>query len=491
MNALERLARSVLRGCFILQVCALSIQAGAQNADLVPCPKEQTKIEVEKFRGQLIDQVLSGNMGTTSDSLTKCYGTEVPACLGQVKDYANLKSVFHSEPGHEGTIIYQSSGPAEGLTVSSSLGLPPEFQLKSPKGEPYPNWVQMPQNILALGKKKGWKVLPYRTRSSGGFDSGGDLLLVVIPGKDKDIFIQTSPVSAHGNSEFNDPQPKPIHGNLSEGQSTMTVITIDKTKNPPVGQLHLLQNGDGNAYPWNNDLEIKNCVSCHAAPLRTISPLGYQTTSGYGYETRMSSKDEALVDEINKMMSPDYLSWGHTVMNGKVIPVGPIPTSPPLGWAPEGDDSTRSEEFIKSCAMGTPSYYHEGRGGYQYMIRMNNPPVLNYKKIAKAMNCVKCHDGSRQGYLAASYATHNVGFKLLVDRSMPPEDGLEEGLNNDERLALYNCLYMQRNKYLSSGVWAKNGEWMKRQGCLNPVPEAPKTKSTPKKTTHKSTEGAQ
>ena len=449
----------------------------AQDTGSIFCPKNQSKVEVEKYRSQLIDKVLNGNFGSATDSLDKCYGASLPSCLSEVKEYATLKSVDRSIPGNEVAPGYGTSTPVEGVTVSSPAQLPPEFQVKNSDGTPNSSAVQMPPNILDLGKKKGWKVLPYRTRSQGGFDNGGDLLLVVIPGKDKDIYIQTSPLSGHNNSEFDDPKPKPLNGNLSEGQGTMTVITMDKTQKPPVGQLHILLQGNGTVYPWSNNLQVEKCISCHSTPLRPISPLGYEATNlGEGH---MSDADQKLVDEINKMMTPSHLSWGHKLVQGKVVPVGPVHSSPPLGWAPVGDTSTLSEDFIKSCATAQSFYYHQARGGFLYKTTLSQNPTFDYKKIAKAMNCVRCHDGSRQGYLGTYYANDNVGFKIIVDRSMPPEDGLEDGLSNDERLALYSCLNRQRNQWIQTGAWVKSGEWMKREGCANPESPAVKKKTGP------------
>ena len=76
------------------------------------------------------------------------------------------------------------------------------------------------------------------------------------------------------------------------------------------------------------------------------------------------------------------------------------------------------------------------------------------------MNCYSCHNGKDQGVLTDRFSDDELRFKILVDRTMPPNGAT---LNVNERLALYNCLIEERDAVGSK--WTEGGEWMRKISC--------------------------
>lgn len=403
-----------------------------------------------------------------------CFPDNRPACYKDLIYYSDKKA---------NPTAYHMNGTFDpkDLTLKSEKDLPAEFLPKDSKGNVIPGRVEIPENILKVAKNKGWDNLLYKTRSTGGFDNAPNLFMLGISTDETDIFLQTSP---HPDSPVfkkllnrnNQPDPKPSNDDFTQAQDTLTVITVDKTKTPPVGQLRLMTKINGtNSYRWNNNTQISSCISCHTQPLRPISPRGYEYVNGK--EKKMSPEQAAQVAALNQKLSQPT-SWGSRVINGKEVRFGPAIDSQPLGWAPE-DSFTRKEEFLRSCATRNPAYSYSGYGDYRVQLKQNNPPEINYEKLSEAMNCFKCHDGNTRGPIHEYMSEGNFTFKVAVDRSMP--HGID--LNTDERLALVNCLPAER--VALKNVWRKGGSWMSQVSCygdqFNGKP--PKIIGSPTKTT--------
>ncbi len=433
----------------------------AQNVDQkIECPTSQTKDKLEEWRNQGIALYTSGKYRLLKNSFESCFSAKIPNCLDDLFNQVNVAS---NAPNWVDNLPR-----VEPLTIDSEKDLPKEFLVKGFFGGTKDGLVKMPDNIIELAKKNGWEALSYKTRSTGGFDAPPNLLMVVIPGRDKDIYIQTSP---HGAPQSqNDPTPLLTKEQLAKGQNTMTIITVDKTTNPPVGQLRLLtkedigfggdrSGGDAPGYRWNNRLQTQQCTECHSTPLRSISPIGYKVVNGA--EKRMSAEDEATTTRINEMMVVNNLSWGRVRMDdGTKMKLGPNPSLRPMGWRPPGSED-RKEDQLVNCANKSKKIRFTAFGGYSYDAVMSQNPKIDFNKVKSAMDCTQCHNGSIRGPLNKNFSDREIAFKILVDRSMPP--GAE--LTDDERIAVYNCLNEERFDQKLDEAWNSKGEWLKREMC--------------------------
>lgn len=420
----------------------------------IECPNNTSGDAILNFRNVLIPKVTEGRYDQVTEAIGRCFPTEVPACLKDTIEYTNSKR-HNSFSGGSGS---NTEMPIEGLTLESEKDLPPEFLVKGSDGQIKPGLVTIPPNILELSKKKGWKSVAYKTRSTGGFDAGPNLVLIAIPGADKDVYLQISP-SPEANYHQNVNEPYPVAGtDLSKGQDTLTIISVDKKANPPVGQLRRMHLDEfEKAYRWNNSTRVDGCTSCHASPLRSISPRGYLVT--HAGEKRMKKEDEAIVNEINQMMVVEGLSWGKLKIQGQEVWRGRDPASHPLGWAPQNSE-TRTVDFIKQCAQSlTQKTYISITSDYVVDVNMSPEPKLNYDKIRSVMDCAQCHSGKIRGTLHETFSDEEVFFKIVIDKSMHP--GAE--LTQDERFALYNCLNAER--LVVADIWRKSGNWMKKTVC--------------------------
>ena len=434
----------------ILLIASLSAPQFVSADSEFNCPPSGTAANISAYRDTIVESILKGDYATANSSLQRCVGDLQVACLTDAQYFLNLKR-------NSGAVTYApemdppGSRPVEGYTVKTPNDLPVPF--RADNGQ-----IKIPDNLMQTSQRNGWKTVSYKTRSTGGFDTAPNLTLIAIPGEEKDIFLQISPPPA-GHLNYYNPEPEIRGGNISAGQNVLTVITVDKTKNPPVGQLRLLEKdiATGN-YRWNDKLRSRSCTECHTSPLRTISPVGYLTTNGA--EQRMNPQTEQTITEINEMMT-GKASWGAFETNtGQVIRRGPPLESQPYGWAPEGSP-TRTEDYLKTCSTTQSSYSFTAFGGYSYSGTMSSSPPINYAKLQNAMNCAYCHNGNVRGKLHANFSFEEMVFKVLVDKSMPPG----EDLNQNERMALLNC--MRAEFRAVSNKWKESGEWMKSAACTD------------------------
>lgn len=451
---------------FLLSVIPLTV-AFAQESSWDKCPPSIKGKDLVKWRKDLAAEIIKGNSKAVLDKISYCFPAAEPACFGDLSYYAKMKS----NPNVYYDRSYTYLAPEKELTLKSPKDLPKEFV--NSEGN-----IQIPKDILELAKKNGWKTLQYKTRSTGGFDTPPNLFLLVISTPEKEIVIQTSPKPDKNSLKENvaaDPVPHPQNKDFTSAQDVLTIITMDKTKKPPVGQLRLLKSiTDSNdytkgflgikigstkahkAYEWNNELRSNDCIQCHTTPFKAVSPRGYKTVNS---EKRMSPEHEKQVDEINKILQ-QYSTWGTKTIDGTEIRLGPAIDSFPLGWAPTGSE-TRTEDFLKYCIKRSPEYVtHKGFNSYTSTITKSANPKINYEKLARAMNCVECHNNSIRGALHENLDMAEIKFRIAGDRSMP--HNIE--LNDDERIALITCLTLERSELQDK--WRQSGEWMQKESCF-------------------------
>ncbi len=471
-------------GIIIFIFSSRLLRADEPHAASLKCPESQADDDMDSWRSAALEKALGGKYGEVSDAFKNCFPQGAPRCLKAVEEYVEMKkypdlnsNLYKSElrPAQIGYIETPLKlEPVTPLTLQSEKDLPKEFTV-----EGKPGLIRFPPNILKLAKAKAWKALAYKTRSSGGFDQSPNLVLVAIPGRDKDIYLQISPnYIAPMVETANDPYPE-AGVDLSKGLKTLTIITVDKRKSPPEGQMReIVDYGDG--YKWTNKLSSQTFIGCHTKPLCAISPSGYLINQGN--EKRMKPEDEKSVQEINDMMLVEGLSWGAVSVDGHEVQRGPYVDSQPYGWSPANSEETRSPEAIKQCAQSQrPIAYSDVTQDLNYKFQPSGDPTrINAKHIANAMNCIQCHNSKIRGFLHDQFQESEIKFKILVDKSMPP--GAE--LNDDERIALYNCLIAEKDHW--SETWIKTAPWAKRENCQsasigrpNPYPRARKNNSTP------------
>jgi hypothetical protein len=422
-------------------------------ADWAACPPTLKGAELTKWRKTLIQKVieesgantrkLANGMKDIQAAVKACFDGAVPACYSDMDYY--IDSQTRQLPN---VMTYQDK---KDLTLKAATDLPAEFLPKGSEDE-----IVIPKDILKLAKKKGWKVVSYKTRSTGGFDRAPNLFMIAISTPEKDIFLQTSPHPDKNDKSKNNPVPKPNKGKLHEAQQTLTVITVDKTQDPPVGQMRKLHRYGNEGYRWSNEILNSSCTSCHSLPLKPIAPLGYKHVNGD--EQRMSPEQEAQVDAMNYLLKQP-VSWGTVKVGDKEKRLGPPIHDYPFGWEKK-DSITREDEFLKECASASRSYTHTGFGRYNVTIQQKDPSTINYRKVAEAMSCTQCHDNANRGKLHENFARSEIAFKILIDKTMPPN----ATLTDDERLALFNCLQAEQNALMKD--WKQSGEWMTGASCF-------------------------
>ena len=434
-------------------------------ARALDCPRSAAGAELLRWRDEAVVLATEGNdLEGVKNSIERCYPNGViPACLRDLYDYSRT------------TYTAGSNHPEynDALTVRSERELPEEFWVKDEAGQVREGVFKLPHDLIRLADRKGWKVAAHKTRGQGGFQTGPNLLIIGIPGARHDIFMQIQlPRDAEAEARRFEPEvkidlPIPLRMDQYRTESTpathpttLTLITVDKSKSPAVGQLRFLHRKPGTEeFPWSNTGDYTSCQSCHVTPLRNISPVGYKHTNGD--EQRMTRKHEAEVDGVNNLMASHMgLSWGQVEKGDKrIVSFAYSPASHPLGWAPK-DSRTRTAEFIASCKTNMSNYTQSVRGPYSASFSMTDSNSIRADKVAQAMNCTMCHNGSMRGPIGEHFSMNEVSFKVLVDRSMPPT---MTDLTTDERLALVGCLQAERDAVKAE--WAKRGEWMKKVSC--------------------------
>jgi hypothetical protein len=399
------------------------------------CPKSYDGEDLEEFR----DKIIKSKIPVVKDILKTCFPKEIPKCFEEVLYEDNVKNNVH---------LSRTDFKDTGI-VSSPSDLPKIFFNPS-----QPNKVIIPKDIEKLDKNDpNLQTLFYKTRSTGGFEGGNNLFIMTYSTPKRDYVLQTSP---HIDNT-DDSEPKKVS---PEGRNILTVIVMDKTSDPPVAEMRLLGSSQTNSgvYNWDPPASSQACSECHTGPFRAISPKGYGETNG---EKKLSKEDEEKIQSINSILE-QFTSWGTQKVNGHDIKLGNDFRNQLVGWAPP-DSPTRTTDWLKNCATKNKNLGYYGFGYYNKNFEMNKNPQINYANLSSAMNCYSCHNNSFHGGIDNQiFSSNEIKFKILVDRSMPRG----ENLNQDERIALVNCLEEER---YNSGVrdkWFEEKPFLKKISCF-------------------------
>lgn len=466
--------------CFLLVFTSFPWELRAKTLDeLAQGPSANTEEALTTWRKELSESFLKAENDSDKEAayrrvnsiLKACYPTQRPTCLDDLEYYSYYKS--HPQ---EYYIARQRQPEKSDLTINNIDQLPKEIVGTRDDGSKY---IVIPGNVEALAKTKGWKTVQYKTKSTGGFNSPPNLFILAIPlgtppnEWDKSIVLQTSP---HRDSDGNqtNPMPKPGNGDFTNAQTTLTAITIDKTKSPSTGWLRIMRGGQTRqlkvngkdesrmSYGFDNTISWSSCIECHSNPFRAIAPLG--TGATHGGEQKATAEHRKQVADINAILG-DTSSWGQVTYNGRKWRLGPEMDSQPTGWAPwkEDDDDfipqTRREDWIKKCAKDRKSKNYWGFGGYTVNLNKNPNATLNYENIAEGMDCYGCHDNDYHGKLHRGFSWSEIEFRVAIHQNMPEGTNL----NDDERLAVLACLRQERE--IVRDAWYQSGTWLYGKEC--------------------------
>lgn len=472
------------------------------------CPQNSTE-SLTAWRDQLAELILKGEPDQARRAVEDCFGIgyeKIPACLDDAYDYAMFK--IFSPPDDKSLIKEIEEASVLHNPIQKVFDLPEEFWVPDPKkpGQYNPDRIQIPANIEKLAAERGWYFLPYRTRSAGGFDQAPNLVLIAIPnyqGKPLDIYIQISPPTEGLSTSWLNPRFDPKVTPYHIGQDSLTMIMVDRSKNPPEGFLKVNKKSGQPTWEFSKKGASSSCISCHTSPALPISPRGYLKTNTISIlnefykEEKMSDEDTKTTMYINNMMtSVKNMAWARGYLEKTIdgqkrmvrFRTGPLMDSQPYSWAPP-NSSTRKSEFLQKCISDTSFTAYTGLGDYTLVFNKpsNFVEVVKPEKVKAFMNCMSCHNGITRGYLHDTFDFSQIRFRVLADQSMPPfsghfeEDGSLFEPNLNERLALTHCLSEEHRDKSVREAWKKSGAWMKRQACFPDPVRAPKSVELPKK----------
>ncbi|OYZ11935.1 MAG: hypothetical protein B7Y39_19190 [Bdellovibrio sp. 28-41-41] len=444
----------------------------------IACPTDKSGKSITDWRTAAIQKlVTAGSLDAYTEvqnDLKECFSDKVPSCMNDLKYYAHYKPNPIST--YDMDALYNKS-----MELQSESFLPKELTVTNVVGEVSKGYVKIPANFHELAKEKNWLTTSYKTRELGGFDNSNNLFLMVFPSEKRDTVLQLSIAKdTDPYASAFDPIVHPFNGNMTQGFDILTMITVDKTKNPPIAQLRILRKDylQEDTYLWDtknsNTSGTRACIGCHASPFRAISPVGYRFTNSIktnlftGDEKPMDKEQKEITDKVNEIMNRPGISWGSTEKDGREIRFGQDLDSQPWGWAP-ADSETRKKEFIEQCASERKAISSSSRAGGHYRVDLvpDINAVISWEKISKAMNCISCHNGKSRGIIHNDFSPSTVAFKIAITREMPesddPENPLPPELNADERMALVWCLQKERSTVAKA--WKESGWWMQRSKC--------------------------
>jgi len=453
---------------------------GAQGDDAVTCPASDAS-SIQTWRDQLGQTLVNEGSWSVGNQLTSCFHTSIPAC------FSRIEGAIQTAP----SVDYGSIFPDE------QKRLPKIFQVDPTQ----PDQFQIPANLEAIiagtdsapANAAGetvdytqWKVVKYKSRSTGGFDLGSvsptsrsteSLMLILVPGEsftpplNYDRWINIGLPSDQGDDRFK-PEPQralPAWTDYTgtNGQYlpvTFTMLTMQKPGDDGTRARILFQNfsrQDGTSPVYRgNPSNPSGCKSCHANGMRAISPLGYfppGTTPPVLDEgntwmapagtplgsaiPQLPAETQAKVLEMNTLMSSyGRIDWGTVVEADGVSRtfVDPYSISDTLGSLTPA--KTRDDAFLASCMNVQTEYDYTSIRGVETTIKMGNV-APDPARVKAAMNCGGCH-GTIRAPIHNEFSRGEVEFKVLIDRSMPM---FTQGLTDSDRIALVNCLYAERS----------------------------------------------
>lgn len=453
------------------------LAAALSCPETAPTPESLTQWRLEAAQSLNSGSITDGAM---SDLLKRCFGSQVPACLQRVNDYAGRNDI---------------AAPAQDQTVRDAAQKQPPSELFLSSSDPFSYLV--PETIEERAAALGWPSVRYKSRHSGGFDRDtASLLMIYVPGSkvnppvnfDRWLnFALPSDSEAEGlNPTPGAPVPSPAdyeaeaRGELSLPR-IFTMVSLDRRNGSSAAQVYFqrfVRTRGKAAFKAEENANPKRCIGCHPNGLRAISPLGYHVRSG---ESRMNDSDWETVKLINDAM---VQAAGTRPVTWRDAPVRagsterkpllkPAANGPAIGPLKALNSRSRTQAFIAQCAQKRRTVEVKdifGRApGRNNVYRMSANPQIDADKILRFMSCSACHGGATRSPLNALTDWEQVDFKILVDQSMPlgtHQDPLESGtaevqdqLNGDERLALANCLLAEYELEQKETVaWLTQGE---------------------------------
>jgi hypothetical protein len=387
-----------------------------------PCPDLNSKVSLENYRDALISSHLPTDNVVSINSCIK--DSPIPQCLKRLKDW-NLSRIPPEEPKNLKELL---AFPAEILDSDGGIRADAD----------------------AIAKAKGWPAVKYKMVDPGAGFGRSEYCMIEVPGKSfnpplsYDRFINISLKSID-----RDPDPNtnaPIDVAAGAGHSIVTV-EHSKTSSKIFMGTHMQGSKTAAGDPFF-------CVACHPSGLRQISPLGYNTPSQGKF---MSPENWKIVQKINADMD--------ITQDDGPIDVAPSPPYEGASWGQSHPKKARTEQMIVECAKKSTS--KNFRYGVQSAEFSSNPPI-RWKKVAEAMDCESCHDGSMRGRLGEYANRTMINFKILGDKSMPHgmhevSKGVEKDeLNVNERIALAGCLEAEFTELQhSDGIYS----WLSGVSC--------------------------
>ncbi|RZA07373.1 MAG: hypothetical protein EOP11_07885 [Proteobacteria bacterium] len=485
----------------------LGIDAAPAASVDQPCPKGAPDLSAAQARlsSSLSDQY-SGNAFKALEWLEKCYPrkAQVPACLQRAynkAEYQLVRGAYDSKPVVVENEINMRRPPEEFLVTGDAAepvaqpsnsygfgGVPP-----GETNDPSLNKISLNMNgkdAEQIAKEKGWPVVRYKSRHSGGFDEGTpSLLMIHVPGAqrtppvDYDQFINIAlpadPEDLNADLKSADVKPIPRAAIPTKEQyekttgmempRTTTMVTVQKGKPGEPSRVFFdkfnRRRGTNIFTAEKSQQVLSSCYSCHPGGLRAISPLGYsvnhdQIGQGQTMADEMWKKIQAMNGAMNSMQryrSPDYGSILDA--KGKARPavnaegMGPLygalkPLNRKVITKPDGTKEitypTRSKDFIMGdgagnggCATSQETWNLRDifmrAPGRDNSYTVNRTLPTDWQKVKKAMNCASCHNSALHGPLNAQVDFSTIAYKVLVDQSMPllhHQNPLEHGGGN-------------------------------------------------------------
>lgn len=455
-----------LRAPLAALVLSSGLLATPALAGSLDCPQSQTPEAIAAWRLNAATTLEQGMIpdAEVAAKLKECFGAQPPACLKRTADYASR---------------YDTASSSLDLTITQSPQKRPPEELLAP-GATGLEYV-LPENIEALAAEKGWPAVRYKSRHSGGFDSGTpSLLMVLVPG-DKvsppvnyDRWLNFA-IPADEGADALTPKPQAkVPGAAeyaAEGNGgkylprTFTMVTLDRKQGTTPGKVYFQkfyreQTGSPVFKPESSS-SPSSCVSCHPNGLRAISPLGYHVRDG---EAQLPEEDWKTVELINDAMvisaGNKVISWRDAVVEESTGATKPLlmpkGQGPSVGPMKPLNAIGRTTDFVKSCfnrrtTISVTDIF--GRApGKNNVYKLSAEPQIDFEKVAANMQCASCHNDTGRGALNRTTSWAQIDFKILVDQSMPlgaHQNPLEQGaatapviddLTADERIALTNCL---------------------------------------------------
>jgi hypothetical protein len=428
-------------------------------------------------------------------------------CLQRAKDYSERFSLIDS-----GTFDFKAKDDARKQ--------PPAELLVSSDAEMN---VELRGDLEKVAHDRGWPMVRYKSRYSGGFDKETpSLLMIRVPGEKMnppvgfDRYLNFALPADTGADEMNPiPQaavvtPEEYRTEVSTGKvlpRTFTIVTLQKKTDSSPAKVFFERyvrqsNGSAVYSPLPPPRLAIDCYTCHVSGMREISPLGYHVREGERQMPRdawLATKE--MNDSMEKGMGYAAMDWGSAVdsTTGKpgkfLVPAsyGPVygPVSPLTREEKTTDDGdkvitfpTRTKDFIlgkngqPGCAqlrttVSVADIFLRAPGRGNIYTLTQDPPI-RWEKVRDAMKCASCHNNKQRGAMNAGTDPGEIDFKVLVDQSMPygwhrnpmdrgdPSKPVLDLLNLNERIALVNCLRAEWDQEKD-----KTEAWLKESSCAD------------------------